>query len=240
MADTENGQSEDVTLEVDAGASKKAELDTDEISSAPVPKEAQKVELDLEDAPFLEEEEEEEEAEAPPVVEEAQEAEEPAWYRKRKFYIPAGIILALLISVVVYIMGKEEAPLLEKEKPLETTTLTTEEAGVPEEPAEPEKVEITVPLKPFWVEQIDEQGKVRFLVAKFSAVAGSEELSFELKQKNTVMRDAVFYYLKNKDLTYLSDKKNVEALKKDVLSVMNQYLSTGRVETLLIEEYLVK
>jgi flagellar FliL protein len=81
---------------------------------------------------------------------------------------------------------------------------------------------------------------VRFLVCKFAAVTTNEELSAELEQKNTILRDAIFYYLKNKDLTYLSDKENVETLKTDILSVINQYLSVARLETLLIEKYMVK
>lgn len=61
-----------------------------------------------------------------------------------------------------------------------------------------------------------------------------------MRQKTTILRDAIYYYLRNKDLTYLSDKNNVEALKQDLLSVMNQYLSQDRLDDVLIDQYLVK
>ena len=221
------------------GASQKAELDTEEISS-PVPREAQKVELDLEDAPFLEEEDEIEEEEEPQEDLLEEEGEKP-WYKRRKFIIPASAAVLLLISLAViyfvFIAGKEEAELVEPD--LESQTIT-EEAAPPVEPEPEPPQEYTVSMRPFWIEQVDQTGKVRFLVCKFAAVTTNEELSLELEQKNTILRDAIFYYLKNKDLTYLSDKENVETLKADLLSVINQYLSTARLETLLIEQYMVK
>jgi len=61
-----------------------------------------------------------------------------------------------------------------------------------------------------------------------------------MRQKMTVLRDAVFYYLRNKNLTFLSDKSNVDELKEDLLSVINQFLSSAQLERLLIEQYVVK
>ena len=59
--------------------------------------------------------------------------------------------------------------------------------------------------------------------------------------RNTiVVRDAVYYYLKNKSMEFLTDKKNTETLKKDVLSVINQFIGAQPLDNLLIEEYLVK
>jgi flagellar FliL protein len=48
------------------------------------------------------------------------------------------------------------------------------------------------------------------------------------------------YYLRNKDLIFLSDKTNVDVLKADLLAVINQYMNNGQFEDLLIENYLVK
>ncbi|NJB67052.1 flagellar FliL protein [Desulfobaculum xiamenense] len=221
----------------------KAELDTDELNAS-LPRESQKVELDLEDAPFLDEEEEEEEEPQPeaaapaPVLEEAGE-KGPVWFKNLRIVIPAAAALLLVVAgLSVWLFMRQPAP------PEAEPEATTEEVIPAEEQPmavpEGEMQEFLVAFEPFWVEQRDTSGNVRFLVCRFSTVTDDEKLSFEVAQKMVILRDAIFYYLKNKDLTYLADTNNAEALKADILSVMNQYLSTGRIETLLIEEYLVK
>lgn len=219
----------------------KAELDVEELTAG-LPREQQKVELDLEDAPFLEEEEEEEEEQpeeqsaAPVALDPAPKTADP-WYRRRKIIIPAGVGLLLLLVLLAWLAlrpGSEPAP--EPPAPAESA-----EAPPPPPAPEPEQPkDYMVTLAPFWVEKRDDQGTVRFLVCQFTAVTQDEKFSFEISQKTTILRDAVYYYLKNKDLTYLSDKNNVETLKADLLSVMNQYLSVGRLETILVDQYLVK
>ncbi|BBD07977.1 flagellar basal body-associated FliL family protein [Desulfovibrio ferrophilus] len=219
----------------------KAELDAEELTKD-LPKEQQKVELDLEDAPFLEDdddEDEEEDEEEEVLLEEPEPDGTPVWYKNRKIQIAAGAILLLLVGVIIgTLILKPEPEVTQPE--VEQETLEAEEAIPPPPPEEPEPEEYLVTLDPFWVEQKGENDKIRFLVCQFTAVTQNEKLSFEISQKTTILRDAVFYYLKNKDLTFLSDKKNAEALKADVLSVVNQYLSVDRLETLLIEQYLVK
>lgn len=215
---------------------RKADLDTDELTND-LPKESQKVELDLEDAPFLEEEEdeeeEEEEEEAPESLEEPDRDKRP-WFRNIKIVLPAGgVLLALLVTLGILFWPSSKPP-PEPEQPE-----TVQEIEEPAMEEEPEEQEFLVSLEPFWVEQQEQNGKIRFLVCKFTAVTTSEKMSYEITQKTTMLRDAIFYYLKNKDLTFLSDEENVEALKADVLSVINQYL-TLRLESLLIEQYLVK
>ncbi len=61
-----------------------------------------------------------------------------------------------------------------------------------------------------------------------------------IERGTIVVRDAVYYYLKNKSMEFLTDKKNTETLKKDVLSVINQFIGAQPLDNLLIEEYLVK
>lgn len=221
----------------------KAELDTDELTSN-LPKDQQKVELDLEDAPFLEEEDEEEEEEE---EEEETPLEEPgpsdgaaAWYRRKQIIIPAAAGLVILLAVAAwFLLGPSGEPPV-AEVPEQPEPVEGQEPVPPPPPVEQEVQDFMVTLDPFWVEQRDEDGTVRFLVCQFTTVTQDEKLSFEITQKTTILRDAVYYYLKNKDLTYLSDKTNVEALKSDLMSVMNQYLSGGRLETILVDQYLVK
>lgn len=227
---------------------KQALLDTDEIKEQEkAPGEGDKVELDLEDAPFLDEEEEEEEPEDLVVPEEgeAPDLEGPSIdldkmaARKKRLFMIIGAALGLLLILLILLIWSpwsEDEPEIPEPEPQEE--VEEEEQVVEEE--EPTPQEFIVSWEPFWVEHRNDQGKVRFLVCKFSAPTDNEKLSWELKQKTVVLRDAIFYYLRNKNLTFLSDKENVELLKADLLSVINQYLTNGRLENLLIEEYLVK
>lgn len=225
-----------------ADAEVKAELDAEELTQG-LPKEQQKVELDLEDAPFLdddEDEEEEEEAEEEQVSLEEPEPDDgkPVWFKNKKIVIPAAAgLLLLIVALVAYLLLSPSPE--QTAEPAPETTAVESEMPPPPEPEEPEVQEYLVPLAPFWVEQKQEDA-IRFLVCQFTAVTTNEKLSFEITQKTTILRDAIYYYLRNKDLTFLSDKKNAQALKSDVLSVVNQYLSVDRLEQLLIEQYLVK
>lgn len=218
----------------------KAELDTEELTQN-LPKEQQKVELDLEDAPFLDDDEDDEEEEeeleevADPLLEEPESDDSP-WYKKKPVIF--GIIgaLAVLVAVLAFFALKT-APRPEPVAPQEPQPTEQVQEEVPEEP---EIEEFLVTLEPFWVEQKDPRGGIRFLVCQFTAITENEKLSYEITQKTTILRDAIYYYLRNKDLTFLSDKNNADALKRDILSVMNQYLSRDRLESVLIEQYLVK
>ncbi|MGE4298741.1 MAG: flagellar basal body-associated FliL family protein [Desulfovibrionaceae bacterium] len=226
----------------------KAQLDTDELSSPAggVAMGGDKVELDLEDAPFLEEEEEEEAS--PLAVEDADAADggEPtgwrALIRNRKFQIAAGgglLLLLLGLGAFLYFhSGEKPAEDAAQEQPAEKDEATAQDAAKPEK--EPEKKDFIVAWDRFWVEHRTEDGQIRFLICKFSAPTTDEKLAWEIRSKKVTLRDSVFYYLRNKDLTFLSDKKNVDLLKKDLLGVINQYLTNGQLEELLIEEYLVK
>ena len=95
-------------------------------------------------------------------------------------------------------------------------------------------------MAPFLVEMTDAKGHTRFLTISFTAVTLDPAVEVEFRRNITVVRDAVYYYLKNKNMDFLTDKKNIDTLKKDVLSVINQFIGTQPLDNLLIEEYLVK
>ncbi|MEA4857323.1 flagellar basal body-associated FliL family protein, partial [Solidesulfovibrio sp.] len=109
----------------------------------------------------------------------------------------------------------------------------------PPEPPAPKR-EIVIPLDPFLIELADAGGRTRFLTIRFTAVTQEPTVELELKRNLIVVRDAVYYYLKNKNLAFLADKQNAEALKKDVLSVINQFIGVQPLDNLLIEDFLVK
>jgi len=95
-------------------------------------------------------------------------------------------------------------------------------------------------MDPFLVELPDKAGRSRFLSIRFSAATTEHAAELEFKRNRIVVRDAVYYYLKNKSLEFLTDRNNTEALKKDVLSVINQFIGPQSLDNLIIEDYLVK
>lgn len=231
----------DVTdgLEPEESGQPKAQLDDSEASKA-----TQKVDLDLDDAPFLEDEDEDEEElaleeEAPPLLGEEEE-EEPklglkALLTNKMVLIFIGIIL-ILLAVIIFLVAKDPEP-----TPAPEPEPVVEEV-VQEEP-EPEIVEIPeilIRLDPFLIEQRGKDNKIRFLEVRVVVSTPDEGLARQFKQETYTVRNALYYYLKNKDLQFLSEEKNSDKLKKELLAIINQYMGFGQFETLLFDQYLVR
>jgi flagellar FliL protein len=218
-----------------------AEQRTAELDDAAASRATQKVDLDLDDAPFLEDEDEDEEIEEvevePPFLTEDDGKHKPGLVAllKNKFVLMGlGVILVLLVIIVILLLRKPEAPPPPPPPPVEETK-TPEPA--PEAPKTPE---IIVKLDPFLIEQRDETGKIRFLQVSILLSTEDEGLARQFKQETFAVRNALYYYLKNKDLQFLSDKENSEKLKKELLVIINQYMGFGQFDTLMFEQYLVR
>ncbi|OGR35171.1 MAG: hypothetical protein A2051_11685 [Desulfovibrionales bacterium GWA2_65_9] len=211
-------------------------LDTSETSRA-----TQKVDLDLDDAPFLEEEEEVKPE--PPKPKEAlsldaEEAEKPAPKDRKKLIIIGAAALALVLALglavkFLFFKGKTAAPTADKAVQTAVQDNNTQAVA-------PELPEIQVRLEPFWVEQKGEGDEVRFLIARILLGTHEASVAKDFESRMMPARNAIFYYLKNKDVQFLADEKNAEKLKTELLLVVNQYVSDGKFETLLFEEYVVK
>ena len=105
-------------------------------------------------------------------------------------------------------------------------------------PAKPD--EIIIAWEPFWIEQTDSEGVTRFVIATFSAPTTNPALKQEADAKSVLIRDAIYYYLSQKPLTYLSDPQNAQSMKNDILGIVNGFLNQGQLEQVLIEGYLIK
>lgn len=229
--------SDDLLDDVEAGAQPKAQLDDSEASRA-----TQKVDLDLDDAPFLEDEDEEEEEAFEPEDETPflEEEDEPtkldiaALLRNKLVLIFLGVIAILLIIIVYLVLREPETP--PPPPPVEETV----EETAPEKPIVEETPEILIRLDPFLIEQRDKDDNIRFLEVRIVVSTTEDGLARQFKQETYTVRNAVFYYLKNKDLRFLSDKENSKKLKKELLAIINQYMGFGQFETLLFEQYLVR
>ena len=203
-----------------------------------------KVELDLDDAPFLMDDEEPEAEPGPQPEAESLPADAAALppakkrlnvkalLKDKRVLAGAGSALILLGVAAFFLFSSpsEEPP------PPEPEPQTTEEA--PKEPAKP--TEYYIRWEPFWVEFTDSEGNVRFLVCRFAGMTTNETLKMEAEAKQLVLRDTIYYYLTHKDKEFLGNTANAEALKRDILAVVNQYLSSGQIDQVLLEDYVIK
>ena len=228
----------------------------------------EKVSLDLEGAPFLEDEPpakadpKPEPAAAPdaaplemPTKKGANDAGGAPNNKRKKIIILAGggvAALALIAAAAFFFLGSDEpeasppvAEVAQVEAPKVGATqnataaqggnATAAQNALPLEPAV-----AMLAWDPFIVEKKDPDGKIVFLYCKFTASTEDPKLLGEMNAKKIVLRDAIFFYLANKDLQYLSDTSKVDSLKRDLLNVINERLTHGELKDILIENYLVK
>ncbi|SDN41187.1 flagellar FliL protein [Desulfonauticus submarinus] len=197
-------------------------------------KKKKKVELDLDDAPFLQEEEPKEKQEEPATSpsQEKESEEEPTPPPKKKKWLLIGIIALFLILIGggYFLFFNKTAP--PPPTPVEQKPKETKQTPPPPE----EKV---IPLKQFLVELKNKKKQPLFLEIKLSFATTNNRLEWEIKRKKIVLRDAIYYYLTNKEYNFLANTKNIPKLKQDILNVVNQYLNNGQLKKILIEHYVI-
>ncbi len=212
------------------------------------PSPAVKVELDLEDAPFLEDPAKEEETpqeEAKPAeskqLPQGTEEEKPLSWKdrlraKKKTLIAAGVAALLLSGAAVAVnmlFFSQKTPTTPETAPRRVTLQDETPAPGPAAAA------YFVEWEPFLIEVRGSQGEILFLHCKFSVPTESPDLYGELAAKRIPLRDAVYYYFRNKPLTFLSDKTKQKDLKDDLISVINEHISSAKISELYFEEYVV-
>ncbi len=218
---------------------------------------AQKVELDLDDAPFLQEEnppepekepaakaaEPQEEAPAPPPKKSALKErllllKDRLLSNKKRLVIAGASAVLLLgggIAVNSFLFG---APAPKRAAAPEPRKVVVPDAPAPL-PAAPVS-QYTLRWDPFWVEQKDSEGATRFLICRFAIPTDNATLYAEMQQKKIILRDAFFYYLRNLPLTPLNTEATTRKLKQELMTVVNEHVGSGKVEDIYIEEYLIK
>lgn len=205
-----------------------------EVAETPDSGAVKKVELDLDDAPFLKSDEPpqppaESTAEIAPVADEVDGAKKK---KKRLLIVAIGIGILLVISAAVWWFFFHTPPPPPPEGP------KPEVIVVPSTPAPVEPTEHIREFAPFIVPVSDSTGKTAFLVCKFSAITTDAKVNQEMTQRMLPLRDAIYFYLRGKDSSFLLDARNGDGIKKDLLSVFNDYLSQGKLEDIVFESYL--
>jgi flagellar FliL protein len=185
-----------------------------------------KVELDLEGAPFLEVEA----VSAPepsPVQPVVARREEPAPGKSKKkkllLFSLAGFVLLGGIAVAVYLLFfRFSSPVADvnPDPGVEVVVIPSNAPPLPEAPAS----QYNLTWEPFWVEVQDPEGEARLVYCKFILPTNSAHIFMQLQTKNIILRDAVYYYLRHKPYAELADLRRLDKIKDEILNVVNYYL----------------
>jgi len=249
IKNTEPDEDEDEGLGIaieDVGEKLEVVVEDEDESSEVAVKDEAKVTLDTEDAPFLDEEPEEEAvAEALPsgeggvddILGEGKKGW-ASWSKKKKIIVlgASGGLLLLAIGIASWWLLFSD-PII---KVVEVTVVEPEIIVIPAIKENRAPQEFYVKLEPFLIELKNDKGEPVFLVFKFTAFTKDSSLAREADNKSLVLRDAVYYYLRNKTHTYLINPANVDVIKNDLASVLSGYLAGGRIDGVLFESYLTK
>lgn len=214
-----------------------------------------KVELDIEDAPFLDEPEDEIPPEPKPEKKPEPEPKkavaapkgqskfaalrEKLLAKKKLLIIGAGgtvALLLILLALLLFLGGDDKPaspPVAAAPEPVHTIVPEPVREDAPQGP------KYLFVFEPFFLERRGAEGEIRFLRCRFSVPTDNPMLYAELTGKTIAVRDAVYYYLVNKPLVFLSDTHSSRALKEDVISVINEHLSTEKIRELFIEDYFI-
>lgn len=210
-----------------------------------------KVELDIEDAPFLEEEEPQRQQSFPSEPPEERVKPQPAKTaevssgfadkiaaflsnKKRLAFIGGGLAFLLIAPLVLMFLmgGKDTTP------PTTGPERVTASATPPREDA-PDGPKFLYKTDNFLVPLRGSEGELRFLHCGFAVPTDNPQLFAELMAKNIAVRDAIYYYLSNKPLRFLSDQQARPALKQDLISVINEHASAEKISELFFDDYLI-
>lgn len=207
---------------------------------------SQKVQLDIDDAPFLFVEEEKPQAPAPvsttlPDLEEkpAENDEELAEKKRRKkrLLIIGGISTAALLLLLALGLWFSNSP-----PPTPTPTVGGPEPTVivvPSTKSPTETAFYKIEFAPFMIEQ-RKGDEINFLQARFAGLSTSEKVIKEAKEKQLILRDSIYYFLRNKPYEQLLDPASAESIKHDLQDIVNGALSQGKLDDILLENYLIK
>ncbi len=217
------------------------------------------VELDLDDAPFLEDEAEaapiEEKSPEPEILEQAAAPVKSSWKdrltpllaQKKKLVLAGGVLLLLLVAGIVvnfFLFGGEPdtEPIVQPEvtetAPVEPLRVVVPSA--PEVTPAPPAPSFIVPFEPFWVPMKGSEGEVLFLILEFSVPTDEAILQAEINAKKLILRDSVFYFLRNSDFPLHLDNVFADELSEDLISVLNEHLVAGKVQKILFSNFFVE
>ncbi|MGL4721813.1 MAG: flagellar basal body-associated FliL family protein [Desulfovibrionaceae bacterium] len=152
---------------------------------------------------------------------------------KKKWFLLAFMIVFLLFCITIlpsFLMQEN------------TKNTTTEEIITVEEPEEvPLLEEQIVEWKPFWIDKSTDNNTTFFTI-KFTTRTRSSGVLEESREKEHLIRDAIYFYLQkvNTDDLDKNTSEHLGKIKKDILNIINSFLTTGTFPEIGVENILVQ
>lgn len=205
-----------------------------------VPKSVQKVELDLDDALFLEFEDPvpapppqeqtapiEPEAASEIVLAEEGIASVPLW-KKMWFQGLMALVVIILGGGIAFLLMRPAVPPPPVQELMPDQDLSSDFSK--------EHSEHLFTMQPFIVEF--KQGEnIGFLKYAFAIPCDNSTLHEELESKTLVLRDAIYQYLTSAELIPPDKSDNMEKVKNATILLINNIVETGQISSLYIAEY---
>lgn len=95
------------------------------------------------------------------------------------------------------------------------------------------------PMSQFVVNLLSEGGS-KYLKVSLDIELGSEELSAEMDQKKSLIRDIVIRALSSKTFEEVSTMKGKDRLKDEIVKDINQVLSDGQIRNIFFTDFVVQ
>lgn len=192
----------------------------------------QKVQLDIDDAPFLLDPDDMPEVPATTESKPPAPVEEKPRRNTKKLMAAVFFILLLAGAAIWFFVFRQAPDIVAPPEPPVIVVPTPKAPTIPKE--------FNTKLAPFWIPLVDDEGKSRFLVATFVLSTPEDQVNQEIQDKLVTLRDAIFYYLRNKDYHFLLDAANAETIRADLLGTINNYIVRGELHSLYFDSYLLQ
>ena len=215
-----------------------------------------KVELDIEDAPFLEEEEPEDAPQpekSNPALQKNKAAQGEAEKKglrgvlrkllgnKKRLGLVAGAAIFLLLAPIGFLLLTNNRTALPPPEPAQSSAPPAAPEKAPEASPPPPLPDRRYVFEsaPYLVPLRGSEGEPRFLHLRYTVETENPSVFSELQARSIPIRDAVYHYLSKKPPTLLSNEEQVKLLRSDLINVINQLLGTDKITELNFQEYLI-
>ena len=156
--------------------------------------------------------------------------------KKNKKLIPlvaVAVALVIIIAIVGYfLIGKKQPPPEEKKPP------AAQSVPVPDLSPKPD-IGPMVEVKEFIVNIISQDGN-HYVKASLSIELSSPSAQAEVNQRMPQIRDAILMLVGNKTYEELQDLQGKRQLKAEMISKINSFLRTGRVNNIYFTDFVVQ
>jgi len=148
------------------------------------------------------------------------------------FAIGALVLVAVIIVGGSFFIEKKQPPPEEKKQPAQSVP-------VPDLSQKPD-IGPMIEVKEFIVNIISQDNNLHYVKATLSIEVSSPSAQAEVNQRMPQIRDAILMLVGNKTYEELQDLQGKRQLKSEMISKINTFLRTGRVNNIYFTDFVVQ